>query len=372
MKTFADLGVKEAFMKALTERKIIQPSEIQERVIPFLLTQGTDIIAQAQTGTGKTAAFGLPLLQRINVKSEKIQALILVPTRELGQQVAKELFRFTKYSDKIFTEAVYGGANIDDQIRALKRPTHIVVATPGRLIDLLEKKALDLAYIQTVVLDEADEMLSMGFKKDIDTILSYTKIKNNIWLFSATLSSGVQSIISAYMSPDAFKVEVEKKDEMNKNIEHQFLFCDEEHKFDILLQFLATQKNAKGMLFCKTKAATQELAKQLMSKKIAADALHGDLFQSERDKVVRAFKNDKINLLVATDIAARGLDIQDLAFVVHYQMPDQTEYYTHRSGRTARAGKKGVSISFVSERDKKLFQNIERTFGIKMKRIFDK
>lgn len=370
MKTFAALGVKETFIKALQERSIVEPTEIQEKVIPFLLTQGTDIIAQAQTGTGKTAAFGLPLLQRINPKSDHIQGLILAPTRELGQQIAKELFRYTKFSDKIFTEAVYGGAKIEEQISALRRTTHIVVATPGRLIDLLEKKALDLSHIKTVVLDEADEMLSMGFKKELDTILTYTKMRKATWLFSATMSPEIKSIIKNYMSPDAFKVEVAKKDEVNKNIEHQFLVCEEDHKLDILIQFLKIQGKNKGIVFCKTKAAAQLLAKQLISKNYLADAIHGDLLQKDRDKVMRAFKNSKIMLLIATDIAARGVDIEALAYVVHYQMPDQIEYYTHRSGRTARAGKKGLSISFVTERELKTLKNIEKTLGLHIKRIY--
>lgn len=370
MKTFAELGVKEAFVKALAERDIVKPTEIQEKVIPFLLTHGTDIVAQAQTGTGKTAAFGLPLLQRINPNSEHIQALVLAPTRELGQQIAKELFKYTKYSDKIFTEAVYGGAKIEEQIKALRRTTHIVVATPGRLIDLLEKKALDISHIKTVVLDEADEMLSMGFKKDLDTILTYTQFRKSTWLFSATMSAEIKSIIHNYMSPDAFKVEVARKDEVNKNIEHQFLICEEDHKLDILIQFLKIQGKNRGMIFCKTKVATQLLAKQLISKNYLADALHGDLLQKERDKVMRAFKKSTILILVATDIAARGVDIDALAYVVHYQMPDQIEYYTHRSGRTARAGKKGVSISFITEKEQKAFKNIEQTLGLKMKRIY--
>lgn len=370
LKTFAELGVKEAFIQALTERNILQPTEIQEKVIPFLLTHGTDIVAQAQTGTGKTAAFGLPLLQRINPNSDHIQALVLAPTRELCQQIAKELFRFTKYSDKIFTEAVYGGAKIEEQIVALRRTTHIVVATPGRLIDLLEKKALDISHIKTVVLDEADEMLSMGFKKELDTILSFTQYRKSTWLFSATISAEIKSIIKDFMSPDAFKVEVSRRDEVNKNIEHQYLVCEEDHKLDILIQFLKIQGKNKGIVFCKTKAATQLLAKQLVSKNYLADALHGDLLQKDRDKVMRAFKSSKIMLLVATDIAARGVDIEALAYVVHYQMPDQIEYYTHRSGRTARAGKKGVSISFVTERELTMFKNIEKTLGLHVKRIY--
>ena len=370
LKTFSDLGISDAFIQALSENNIIHPTEIQVKAIPFLIEKGTDFIGQAQTGTGKTAAFGLPILQAINPDNAKVQALILSPTRELGQQIAKQLFKFTKYiSKKIFIESVYGGAKIDEQIRALQRPTHIVVATPGRLVDLLEKKAIDLSSIRTIVLDEADEMLSMGFKKELDTILSYTAGKRNTWLFSATMPHGIKAIISDYMSPNAMKIEVSKLDEINKDIEHKFVVCEANEKTDILLYFLKTQGDNRGLVFCKTKVSAQTLSKQLVAKNCSADALHGDLYQKDRDKVMRAFKNKKLQILVATDLAARGIDVEELAYVVHYQLPEKTEYYTHRSGRTARAGRKGFSLSLIFASEHGDLKNIERELGIKMKEI---
>ena len=370
LKTFSELGVSDIFIKALEDNKISKPTEIQIKALSFLIEKGTDFIGQAQTGTGKTAAFGLPILQAVNPDLAKIQALILSPTRELGQQIAKELFKFTKYvPKKIFVESVYGGAYIDDQIRALQRPTHVVVATPGRLVDLLERKAIDLSYIKTIVLDEADEMLSMGFKKELDTILSYTAGKRHTWLFSATMPQGIKSIISNYMSPNAMKIEVNKSDVINKDIEHKFVSCEPSEKMAILLHFLRSQGENRGVVFCRTKSDAQYLAKQLQEKKCNADALHGDLFQKERDKVMRAFKNKKLQILVATDLAARGIDVEELAYVVHFQLPEKVEYYTHRSGRTARAGQKGFSLSLVSKAEQEGLKIIERELSIKMKEI---
>ncbi len=333
-------------------------------VFPFLLEKGSDFIGQAQTGTGKTAAFGLPLLMQVNPKSEKVQALILSPTRELGQQIAKQLFKFTKYSDKIFVEAVYGGEKIDIQIARLNRPTHIVVATPGRLIDLLERKAIDLSEVKTIVLDEADEMLSMGFKKELDMVLTHTKGKRYTWLFSATMPKEIKDIIGKYMAPDAYKVEIDKDNVVNKHIDHQFVHCEVSDKLNILLRFLKSQGTNRGVVFCKTKSNAQVLAKQLMAKNILADAIEGDMQQRDREKVMRAFKSEKLQILVATDLAARGIDVEGLSFVVHYQLPDQVEYYTHRSGRTARAGKHGLSLSLVSKDEMKNMRFIEKNLGI--------
>lgn len=366
--TFAQLGIAASFIQALQENNILQPTEIQEKTIPFLLQQESDLIAQAQTGTGKTAAFGLPLLQKANTGLPKVQALILCPTRELGQQIAKQLFRFTKYGPKVFVEAVYGGAHIDEQLKRLSRPTHIIVATPGRLIDLLDRKAIDLSAVKTVVLDEADEMLSMGFQKELDFILAQTKDKRNTWLFSATMPPEIQAIIKKYMSPTAMRVQVDKQNTVNKNIDHRYLLCDEQEKLQCLLHFLQSQGDERGLIFCKTKATAQTLAKQLSAKNYPADALHGDLQQRERDKVMRAFTNrQEFQALVATDIAARGLDINDLSFVVHYQLPEQLEYYTHRSGRTARAGKKGISLCIVEPKEMNQLKNISRSLSIEIK-----
>jgi len=370
LKTFSDLGVSEKFIKALQEINIITPTEIQEKAIPFLIEKGTDFIGQAQTGTGKTAAYGLPVLQAINPDKPNIQALILSPTRELGQQIAKQLFKFTKYiPKKIFIESVYGGAHIEEQISSLRRPTHIVVATPGRLVDLLERKAIDLSFIKTIILDEADEMLSMGFKKELDNILKFTAGKRHTWLFSATMPPEIKKIISGYMSPNVLKIEVNKNDITNRDIEHKFLVCTNEEKPEVLFQFIQSQGANRGLIFCRTKAEVQSVSKKLIGRKINTDALHGDMLQKERDKVMRAFKNSKLQILVATDLAARGIDVRELAFVVHYQLPEKTEYYTHRSGRTGRAGNKGFSLSMISSKEQSELRNLERELGIKIKEI---
>lgn len=364
MKNFEALGVDKSFIKGLNELNIVTPTPIQAEVIPLLLSTTTDLVGQAQTGTGKTAAYGLPLLHRINPANNVVQGLILCPTRELGQQIAKQLFKFTKYSEKIFTEAVYGGAPIEKQMVSLKRPTHIIVATPGRLIDLIKKKAIDLKNVKTVILDEADEMLSMGFKSELDEILGYMAYGVSKWLFSATLPHGIKQIVNEHMSPNAHRIEVSRKDVVNKNIDHQYLICDENEKLTKLLRFIEANPGNRGVIFCKTKSATQKLAKQLIAKNISADAIHGDLLQIERDKVMRAFKNEKLQLLVATDLAARGLDIHDLSFVLHYQLPDKEEYYTHRSGRTARAGKNGISLCLVTSVEMKQLRYFEKALGI--------
>jgi len=370
LKTFSDLGISGTFIKALEEINIINPTEIQVKAIPFLIEKGTDFIGQAQTGTGKTAAYGLPILQAINPDKPNVQALILSPTRELGQQIAKQLFKFTKHIPrKIFIESVYGGANIDEQIRSLRRPTHIVVATPGRLVDLLERKAIDLSFIRTLVLDEADEMLSMGFKKELDTILKFTAGKRHTWLFSATMPQEIKTIISSYMSSQAMRVEVNRNDIVNRDIEHKFLVCSREEKPEVLFQFLKTQGSGRGLVFCRTKIEAQTVTRRLEAKKVNADALHGDMLQKERDKVMRAFKNSKLQILIATDLAARGIDVKELAFVVHYQLPEKPEYYTHRSGRTGRAGNKGFSLSMITPREVEGMKRIEKELGIKVKEI---
>jgi len=364
---FEGLGVNADLIKGIKEQKIITPTEIQQKVIPVLLTGDIDLIGQANTGTGKTAAYGLPLLQKINPERNVVQGVILVPTRELGQQVAKQLFRFTKYSAKIFTEAVYGGEYIGKQITSLQRPTHIIVATPGRLIDLIKRKAVNLSLVRTVILDEADEMLSRGFKSELEEILSYLPAVKSRWLFSATMPQGIQEIIKRYMSPKAVRVHESDRRIVNKNITHKFVLCSDTEKLSILVQFLKSEKENRGLVFCKTKAAAQKLAKQLVAKNITTDAIQGDLLQKERDKVMRAFKNKNLQILVATDVAARGIDVEGLSFVVHYQLPESLEYFTHRSGRTARAGKKGVSLCIVNIAEQKTLEMYEQKLNIKFK-----
>ncbi|MEO9965566.1 MAG: DEAD/DEAH box helicase [Reichenbachiella sp.] len=370
MSTFSALGISKPLIKGLNELGIKTPSEIQEKAIPILVNGETDFVGQAQTGTGKTAAFGLPLLEHIDPKQEHIQALVLAPTRELCQQIAKQLFKFTKYSEKVFTEAVFGGARIEEQISRLRRPTQVLVATPGRLVDLLQRKAVSLDHVHIVVLDEADEMLSMGFKQDLNKILDHTATKSNKWLFSATMPEGVKKMIQTYLSQKAARVELKKKG-ANENIEYQFVISDPKDKVKVLLSFLQAQGANRGLIFCNTKAATNTLSKQLQSKNIAAGALEGDMKQKERDKVMRAFKNESLQILVSTDVAARGIDVKGLSYVVHYQVPEHLEYFTHRSGRTGRAGANGLSLCLISEAEINRIRFYEQSLKIKMTRIKD-
>ena len=363
MSTFKSLGIASDYIKGLKELGIETPTEIQTQTIPLLLKNNTDLIGQAETGTGKTAAFGLPLLSKVDASKNAVQGLILCPTRELGQQIAKQLFKFTKYTDKIFVESVYGGEKIDIQIARLSRPTHVIVATPGRLIDLLKQKVVRLDSVKTVVLDEADEMLSMGFKDQLDKILSHLSGAQNKWLFSATLPHEIKAIINTHLNSDAIRIETNTKSRLNKDIQHQHVICDDKEKLNVLIQFIKSQGKSRGVVFCRTKAATQLLAKQLQAKNMPVDAIHGDLLQREREKVMRAFRNESLQILVSTDIAARGIDVADLAFVVHYQMPDKDEYFTHRSGRTARAGRKGLSLSLVNSKELKNLRFLENKIG---------
>lgn len=366
---FKSYGLDKTLVKGIEEMGIRTPTEIQAAVIPLLLSDPRDLVGQAQTGTGKTAAFGLPLLSRIDSSNKMIQGLILCPTRELAMQVRKALFKYTKYTDSIFAEAVYGGAHIDRQIAALRRPTHIVVATPGRLIDLLERKALDLSHVHTIILDEADEMLSMGFKHELDQILSRLSSAKCKWLFSATMPRDISRMVDEHMSSAAHRVSVSGRNVMNQRIDHQFLICEEEEKLTVLLQFLKSRGDERGLIFCKTKAATDRLGKQLLAKNIKAVALHGDLQQRERDKVMRAFKNESAQILVATDLAARGIDIEGLTYVVHYQLPDKEAYYTHRSGRTARAGRDGLSLCIVTRPEVKQLRYFEKVLKISFSQV---
>nr|WP_311316243.1 DEAD/DEAH box helicase [Roseivirga ehrenbergii] len=365
--TFSELGISKDLIKGLSEMNILEPSEVQSLSIPILLQQNTDFIGQAQTGTGKTAAFGLPLLQKIDAKKESIQGLILAPTRELCQQIAKQLFKFTKYTDKIFIEAVYGGADMQVQIQRLQRPTHIVVATPGRLMDLIKREVIDISQVKYVVLDEADEMLSMGFKQDMHSILDFVPAERTIWLFSATMPDGIREIILKFLRNNAQKIEVGRSAGVNANISHEYVVCQSKDKVQEINHFLSYHKDERGMIFCQTKNAARILTKQLLAKNIAVDVIEGDMGQRDRDKVMRMFKSEKIDLLVATDIAARGIDVKGLSFVLHYQLPQQIEYYTHRSGRTGRAGLKGTSILFISEKEKSKIFEIEKELKIKIK-----
>ena len=370
LKNFKELGVSAKLIKALSENKIVTPTEVQRVAIPHLLQEGGDFIAQAQTGTGKTAAFGVPLLQYIDPKIQKIQGLVLAPTRELAQQIGKQLFRFTRYyPDRIFSECVYGGEAIEIQQANLNRPTHIVVATPGRLIDLLKAKALDLSSVRIAILDEADEMLSLGFKKDLETILGHLPGKRRTWLFSATMPKALRQIIKGYMSPVAHTVRVDRKNVVNPNIDHQYVICRIEDKFTEITRCIEARGEERGLVFCRSRAGTVNLAKHLTDEGFSVGVIQGELSQREREKVMRSFKKSRTQILVSTDVSARGIDVEDLKFVIHHQLPDQIEYYTHRSGRTARAGKSGVSIAFITGLDVKRLKEIERELDIRFKRL---
>ena len=368
MGTFKELGLSSEVLKALTSLGFETPSEIQEQAIPQLLEGYNDFIGLAQTGTGKTAAFGLPLLERIDPFANYTQALVLAPTRELGQQIAEQIELYSKYLDKINVLAVYGGAAISNQIKALRKVQQIIIATPGRLIDLIERKAVKLDQLQFLVLDEADEMLNMGFKDELDKILSYTPQDKLTWLFSATMPNEIKRIVNKYMN-DPVEVKVNAKNEVNTNIEHQYTSVKMSDKSEALKRILDVNPEMRGVVFCRTRRDTQELAEQLLTKNYKADALHGDLSQQQRDRVMKRFKAHELQVLIATDVAARGIDVNDLTHVFHYTLPDQNEYYTHRSGRTARAGKKGVSIAFINGREGYKIQRLEKQLGISFTKI---
>ncbi|MEM5566160.1 DEAD/DEAH box helicase [Psychroserpens sp. AS72] len=368
--TFFDLGISKNLIKGLKELNIKTPTQIQEEAIPVLLKNKTDFIGLAQTGTGKTAAFGLPILQNINPKKDHIQALILAPTRELVQQIQKQLFRFTKYSDhKIFAEGVYGGEKMDVQLKRLQRTTHIIVATPGRLLDFIERGEIDIKNINTLVLDEADEMLSMGFKQDLNKILAHTKGSRHTWLFSATMPEEIQSLVKTYMSPNAVRVEIDKNSLVNANISHNYIVTSIKEKANIIARLLDKYDDDRGIIFCRTKAGTVQLTETLKAEGFSVDALQGDMQQKERDKVMRAFKNGSLQYLISTDVSARGIDVNNLAFIIHHQLPDQLEYYTHRSGRTARAGKTGESIALIISGEEQEIQKIQKDLDIKFKQM---
>lgn len=368
MTTFKELGLSSEILKALSEIGFEQPSEIQAKAIPQLVDGFDDFIGLAQTGTGKTAAFGLPLLERIDPSKDHTQALILAPTRELGQQIAEQLKIYGKYLRKINMLAVYGGAAITNQIKALKRPQHIIIATPGRLIDLIKRKSVKLDKLEILILDEADEMLNMGFKDELDKILSYAPEEKLTWLFSATMPREIKDIVNTYMD-DPVEVKIDRKNTVNTNIEHQFVFVRRSDKTEALTRFMDMSPNMVGVIFCRTKRETQELAEDLQRQQYQVDALHGDMSQAQRDRVMRRFKAHQLKVLVATDVAARGIDVQDVTHVFHHSLPDNNEYYTHRSGRTARAGKEGLSIAFINGRERYKIRSLEKQLGIYFKQV---
>lgn len=360
MKNFQALGLSKGLADAVQLIGFETPTPIQEKAIPLLLTGDRDFIGLAQTGTGKTAAFGLPLLELVDENSSATQALVLAPTRELGLQIVSDLENFSEKFKKLNIVAVYGGASISEQIRKVKRGAQVVVATPGRLIDLLGRKAVNLSTIQYVVLDEADEMLNMGFKEDIDEILSKTPETKITWLFSATMPREVKAIAKNYMS-DPVEITVGDKNTGNVNIDHQYIVVHDRDKYSALKRVLDFTPEIFGLIFCRTRIDTQRVAEMLMKDGYNADSLHGDLNQAQRDKVMMRFRNRAVQILVATDVAARGIDVESITHVIHMNIPDEMEYYTHRSGRTARAGKKGISIALVSPKEVGKIRQIEKT-----------
>jgi len=363
LSTFKELGLSEEILKVLKELKFETPSDIQEQSIPQLIGGDRDFIGLAQTGTGKTAAFGLPLLEMMDVTENHTQALILAPTRELGRQIAEQMSKFSKYMKGLNVLAVYGGASIRDQIKALKKPTHIVIATPGRLIDLAKKKAVKLNQLSYLVLDEADEMLNMGFKDELDEILGFTPDDKQTWLFSATMAKEIKRIVSKYME-DPIEVKIDSENRVNVNIKHQFVVTKNSDKTEGLTRLLDIDAEMRGVVFCRTKRDTQALAEALLKKGYKADALHGDLSQQQRDRVMGRFKKHDLQVLIATDVAARGIDVNDLTHVFHFNLPDDDAYYTHRSGRTARAGKKGISLVFIGAKETGRIKRLEKQLGI--------
>ena len=359
MNAFEALGLNEQLVKAVTDMGFETPSEIQQKAIPVLLSGTTDFIGLAQTGTGKTAAFGLPLLQLIDPSERHAQALIVCPTRELCLQITNDLEKFKKHSKNIFTEAVYGGASIMMQIRNLKKGVQIVVATPGRLIDLIERKAIDLQKVKYVVLDEADEMLNMGFRDDIDFVLKNTINRESTWLFSATMPPEVRAISKNYMKNHK-EVTVGKKNSSNANIDHQFFVVAAQYRYEALKRLIDFNPGMYGIIFTRTKADAQEVSERLAKAGYDIEALHGDLTQQQRDKVMGRFRSKSLQLLIATDVAARGIDVEGVTHVINFELPDDMEVYTHRSGRTGRAGKTGICLSICHSKETYKIRSLEK------------
>ena len=364
MTTFKEFGLKPEIMKSLDDLKFVEPSPIQEKAIPFILKSKKDLIALAQTGTGKTAAFGLPILNQIKANEKDLQTIILCPTRELCLQISKDMEKLAKYLGQISVTAVYGGARIDLQIKSLKRGTNIVVGTPGRVHDLIRRKVLKLQSIKWLVLDEADEMLDMGFKDDLDAILAQTPKTRQTLLFSATISRSVRTIAKQYMA-ETEEIIIGEKNVGAENVSHEYYVVGARDRFEALKRILDYLPGVYGILFCRTRIETQVVADKLKQAHYDAEALHGDISQNIRTKIMDRFKRKQIRLLVATDVAARGIDVNDLSHVINYNLPDQDDIYTHRSGRTGRAQKSGISVSILNTREKGRIRRLENIIGKK-------
>jgi ATP-dependent RNA helicase DeaD len=362
MNKFELLGLNTALLKAIEDMGFTEPSEVQEKAIPILLQEETDMVALAQTGTGKTAAFGFPLIQKINIDSKKTQGLILSPTRELCLQITNELQNYSKYARGLNTVAIYGGASITDQANQIKRGAQIIVATPGRMQDMVNRRLVDISSIDYCVLDEADEMLNMGFFEDITAILSHTPKEKSTWLFSATMPKEVSVIAKKFMN-NPVEITVGTKNKSTSNVSHEYYVVNARDRYAALKRLSDANPDIFSVVFCRTKRDTQKVAEQLIEDGYNAAALHGDLSQNQRDLVMKSFRARQIQTLVATDVAARGIDVDDITHVIHYQLPDEPEIYTHRSGRTGRAGKSGVSMVIAAKSEVRKIKGIERIIG---------
>lgn len=366
MNLFSESGLSPEIIKAVSELGYESPTEIQKQTIPFILSDIRDLIALAQTGTGKTAAFSLPILDMIDDTSRKIQLLVLAPTRELALQIAKDIKNYTKYLPNVKTVAVYGGNSITDQIRNLRDKPQIIVGTPGRVIDLINRKALDFSNIHWLVLDEADEMLSMGFKDDLETILKETPETKQTLLFSATMNKEVERISKNYLT-NPHRISIGAINAVKKNITHEYYVVNYRQKKEALKRLIDANPNQYSIIFCRTRMETQDVADFLMQNGYAADALHGDLSQAQRDTVMKKFRLKNIDILVATDVAARGLDVNSLTHVIHYSLPDDPEVFVHRSGRTGRAGRDGVSMALIKPEETRKLNQIKAQTKIEIK-----
>lgn len=364
----ADLGIIRQLQKALNDLEITVATDIQEQVIPIILDQTDDLVALAKTGTGKTAAFGLPLLQLVDVKNDNVQTVILSPTRELSQQIYTNLTEFAKYIPEINVVLLTGGNTVKSQTEELKSPTHVIVATPGRFLDLLDKEIVDVKSVKHLVLDEADEMFQ-ALKEDLMPILKAMPKDRRTFLFSATMPGELKDIVHNYMAKNAISVHSDMATIGHEGINHQYVVVEPIEKLDVLLHFLNSQEGGRGIIFCKTKAAVNKLAKNLAIRKISSGALHGSLTQGIRDRIMDQFREGYIDILVATDLVARGIDVKELAYVVNYHLPDTPEAYVHRSGRTGRAGANGLSMTIIQEEEVKQIAGFEQELGIHFKPV---
>ena len=366
LKQFSDLGINEQLRQSLVDLQIYVPTDIQEKTIPLILNQNKDVVALAKTGTGKTAAFGLPLIQLIDLENTNIQAVVLAPTRELGQQIYTSLVAFASYCPSVSIASICGGIPIKPQIERLKSTTHIVVATPGRLVDLVKREAINIKNISYLVLDEADEMVS-ALKEDLDPIIKEIPKSRRTLLFTATMPGTIKQLIQNYMSKHVLQIEADMSTVGHQGIEHQYVVVEPIEKLEVLLHFLNSKEGERGIIFCKTKAAVNKLAKNLAINKFSSGAIHGSLTQGIRDRIMGQFREGFIDILIATDLAARGIDVKEVSYVINYHLPDTYETYVHRSGRTARAGAKGLSVSIIQKEEIDDIPDFEKELGIVFK-----